>query len=55
MRYRTPEGEFTRAAAYDGDVTMGDSMASIVGTERIIVSLALLPAIDTVGAQRRVV
>jgi len=53
LRYRTPEGEFTRAAAYDGDVTMGDSMASIVGTERIIVSLALLPAIDTVGAQRR--
>lgn len=53
LRYRTPEGEFTRAAAYDGDVTMGESMASIIGTERIIVSLALLPAIDTVGAQRR--
>jgi 1-acyl-sn-glycerol-3-phosphate acyltransferase len=53
LRYLTPEGAFTRAAAYDGDVTMGECLSSIIGTERIVVSVSLLPAIDTVGAQRR--
>jgi len=53
LRYLTPEGAFTRAAAYDGDVTMGECLTSIVGTERIVASIELLPAIDTVGAQRR--
>ncbi|WP_228720769.1 lysophospholipid acyltransferase family protein [Nitrogeniibacter mangrovi] len=53
LRYRTPEGGFTRAAAYDGDVSLGQCIASIVGSRRIVVHLDVLPAIDTGTAHRR--
>jgi len=53
LRYRTPKDEFTRAAAYDGDVSLGECLASIIGSERIVVTLDLLPALNTVGTHRR--
>jgi len=53
LRYRTPDGAFTRAAAYDGDLSLGECMASIVSSERIVVRVDLLPAIETADAHRR--
>lgn len=53
LRYQTPDGDYTRAAAYDGDLSLGQSMASIVGAERIVVRVDILPAIKTDNLHRR--
>lgn len=53
LRYRTPDGAFTRAAAYDGDLSFMESLSAIVATPRIEVHLSVLPALTTVGANRR--
>ncbi len=53
LRYRTPDGAFTRAAAYDGDLSLGECIASIMATERIIVHADIAPAIDACAGHRR--
>jgi len=53
LRYRTPDGAYTRAAAYDGDLSLGECMANIVGSERIVARVDLLPAIETADVHRR--
>jgi 1-acyl-sn-glycerol-3-phosphate acyltransferase len=53
LRYRTPAGEFTRAAAYDGDVSLGECLTSIVTSGHIVAQLHLLPPIDVTRAHRR--
>jgi len=53
LRYRSPDGGYTRAAAYDGDLSLGECLASIVGTKKIIAAVMLLPAIDTHDIHRR--
>ena len=53
LRYRSPDGGYTRAAAYDGDLSLGECIANIVGTQKIIAAAALLPAIDTRDIHRR--
>jgi len=53
LRYRTPSGEFTRAAAYDGDLSLGECMASIVGSRKIVARVDLLNAIETTETHRR--
>ena len=53
LRYRTPDGAFTRAAAYDGDLSVLDSLKAIIATPCIEVHLSVLPAFATTDANRR--
>ncbi|HPR08864.1 MAG TPA: 1-acyl-sn-glycerol-3-phosphate acyltransferase, partial [Denitromonas sp.] len=53
--YRTPDGTFTRAAAYDGDLSVLDSLKAIIATPRIEVHLHVLPATSTTDTNRRVI
>lgn len=53
LRYLTPAGEHTRAAAYDGDVTLADCLASIIATPRITAQVRIAPDIPTTDAHRR--
>ncbi len=55
LRYRTPTGEFTRAAAYDGDLSVMDSLRSIIATPCIELHLTVLPAMPTADANRRAI
>ncbi|WP_230411841.1 lysophospholipid acyltransferase family protein [Denitromonas iodatirespirans] len=51
--YRTPDGAFTRAAAYDGDLSFMDSLSAITAAPCIEVHLTVLPALPTTAANRR--
>lgn len=53
LRYRTPDGAFTRAAAYDGDLSLGECMRSIIATPGMVVEMSLMGAIETTGQHRR--
>ncbi|MFV0665018.1 lysophospholipid acyltransferase family protein [Denitromonas sp.] len=53
VRYRTPDGAFTRAAAYDGDLSVLDSLKAIIATPCIEIHLSVLPALATADANRR--
>lgn len=53
--YRTPDGTFTRATAYDGDLSVLDSLKAIIATPRIEVHLHVLPATSTTDTNRRVI
>ena len=53
LRYLTPEGRHTRAAAYDGDVTLAACLASIIATPRIDVHVSIAPGMSTAGTHRR--
>jgi len=56
ISYHNADGSRSLAAAYDGDVSLGQSMISITGAHSLTVRLQTATAIDTVEtAERRIV
>ena len=54
LQYLTPEGRFTRAPAYDGDLTLGRCVANIIAARRTIARLTVATPIATAdGLERR--
>lgn len=47
IAYRLPDGRFTRAPAYDGDVSLGECLRAIVAERRIVARIDVAPALDT--------
>ncbi len=45
--YRLPDGRLTRAPAYDGDLSLMDSLRAIVATPAIVARVRLIPALST--------
>lgn len=44
LRYRTPDGAFCRAPAYDGELTLMQCIAHIIAEPAIVAEVELLPA-----------
>ncbi|WP_228111983.1 1-acyl-sn-glycerol-3-phosphate acyltransferase [Zoogloea sp. 1C4] len=47
IAYRLPDGRFTRAPAYDGDVSLGECLRAIVGERHIVARIDVEPALCT--------
>jgi 1-acyl-sn-glycerol-3-phosphate acyltransferase len=47
ISYRLPDGRYTRAAAYDGDVSLLESMQSIIAEAEIIARVRVAPPLQT--------
>lgn len=47
IAYRLPDGRYTRAAAYDGDVSLGESIRAIIGERRIVARIEVAPLLVT--------
>ena len=45
--YRLPDGRFTRAPAYDGDVSLLDCLKAIVAEREIVARIHVAPALST--------
>lgn len=45
--YRLPDGSFTRAPAYDGDVSLLDSLKAIVAEKEIVARIHVTPQLAT--------
>jgi 1-acyl-sn-glycerol-3-phosphate acyltransferase len=48
IAYRLPDGSFTRAAAYDGDVSLLECIQAIVAEPQIVARIRVAPPISTV-------
>ncbi|NMG46042.1 1-acyl-sn-glycerol-3-phosphate acyltransferase [Aromatoleum toluvorans] len=53
ISYTDTKGLHTRAAAYDGDVSLGQCIASIVAEPRIVARIDTAPPLGTEGIHRR--
>ncbi len=51
--YRLPDGGFTRAPAYDGDVSLLDCLKAIVAEREIVARIHVLPQLATTGLPDR--
>ena len=47
LAYRLPDGRFTRAPAYDGDVSLGECLRAIVAEREIVARIHVAPALST--------
>ncbi len=47
LAYRLPDGRYTRAAAYDGDLSLGESIAAIIAEQQIVARVRVAPALQT--------
>ncbi len=47
IAYRLPDGRYTRAPAYDGDVSLGESIRAIIGERRIVARIEVAPLLVT--------
>ncbi len=47
LAYRLPDGRFTRAPAYDGDVSLADCLKAIVAEREIVARIHVLPPLAT--------
>lgn len=47
IAYRLPDGRFTRAPAYDGDVSLGQSIKAIIAEREIVARVHITPALPT--------
>jgi len=47
IAYRLPDGRFTRAPAYDGDVSLGQSIKAIIAEREIVARVYITPALPT--------
>ena len=47
IAYRLPDGSFTRAPAYDGDVSLGQSIKAIIAEREIVARVHITPALAT--------
>ena len=54
LQYLTPAGHFTRAPAYDGDLSLGQCIANIIAARRTIARITVAaPIATTDGLERR--
>ena len=54
LQYLTPAGHFTRAPAYDGDLSLGQCIANIIAARRTIARITVAAPIATAdGLDRR--
>lgn len=54
LQYRTPDDRFSRAPAYDGDLSLGECVANIVASRRTIARVSVAAPIPTCdGVDRR--
>ncbi|HJV25108.1 MAG TPA: lysophospholipid acyltransferase family protein [Aromatoleum sp.] len=53
MSYHLADGRRTRAPAYDGDLSLGECIANIIATPRIVVRVAAMPPIQSTFGSRR--
>ena len=54
LAYHTPDGHYTRAAAYDGDLSLGQCIANIIAEREIIARVqAAAPIPTAAGTDRR--
>ncbi len=54
LQYLTPEGHFTRAPAYDGDLSLGQCVANIIAARRTLARVTVAaPIATTDGLERR--
>ncbi|WP_232428811.1 lysophospholipid acyltransferase family protein [Aromatoleum toluclasticum] len=53
ISYHHPDGSPSRAAAYDGDLTLGQCIANIIATQGLIASLHVGRPLDSRGIHRR--
>jgi len=47
LAYRLPDGRYTRAAAYDGGLSLGESIAAIIAEQQIVARVRVAPALQT--------
>ena len=47
LAYRLPDGRYTRAAAYDGDLSLGESIAAIIAEQQIVARVRVATALQT--------
>ncbi len=55
ISYWEPDGSRSLAPRYDGDISLGDCLKSILGRKRLLARLATTPALGQDGADRRAV
>ncbi|HRM70476.1 MAG TPA: lysophospholipid acyltransferase family protein [Thauera phenylacetica] len=54
LQYRTPDDRFSRAPAYDGELSLGECIANIIASPRTITRITVAAPIATAdGADRR--
>lgn len=53
ISYRTADGRFTRSPAYDGEVTLAESLATIIATRNIVARVQVAPSLSSIGSTRR--
>lgn len=54
LQYRTPDDRFSRAPAYDGDLSLGECVANIVASRRTIARVSVAAPVPTCdGVDRR--
>jgi 1-acyl-sn-glycerol-3-phosphate acyltransferase len=53
IAYRLPDGRFTRAAAYDGDVSLVECIQAIVAEPEIVARIRVAPPMSTVDLPDR--
>ncbi|HAF55786.1 MAG TPA: 1-acyl-sn-glycerol-3-phosphate acyltransferase, partial [Thauera sp.] len=54
LQYLTPDGDFTRAPAYDGDLSLGQCVANIIAARRTVARVTVgAPIATTEGVDRR--
>ena len=54
LQYRTPDDRFSRAPAYDGDLSLGECIANIIAAPRTVARITVAAPITTAdGADRR--
>ena len=53
IAYRLPDGAFTRAPAYDGDVSLGQCIRAIAAEREIIARVRVAPPFETSGKPDR--
>ncbi|MDD3352213.1 lysophospholipid acyltransferase family protein [Zoogloea sp.] len=54
LTYRLPDGAYTRAPAYDGDVSLLECLQAVIAEREIIARVGVLPALSsTAGLDRK--
>jgi 1-acyl-sn-glycerol-3-phosphate acyltransferase len=53
LQYLTPDGRFTRAPAYDGELSLGQCVANIIAARRTVARVTVAAPIATTGGLER--
>ncbi|NTV11687.1 MAG: 1-acyl-sn-glycerol-3-phosphate acyltransferase [Zoogloea sp.] len=55
VSYHTEDGARSLSPAYDGDITLGECLAAIIGERRLVARVTALPALESAGATRKAI